>query len=183
MVRHAKPAISGVRPAEPIKVLHQVFLFSRLENHRVEKPRRVGLNVPPTLVIHVEIGSHPPLAVMTRDNLIHKAFKYRLVPANGPKGKRLDPPLASALRVFAAIKPDPERKPAAPEEMASGGGDQRHLCASQRGIEIDAADALQELLFDESFLHPYERIVIVTYRDHHRCLLNKQRPKLLRHSA
>jgi single-strand DNA-binding protein len=25
-----------------------VFLFSQLENHLVEKPRRVGLNVPPT---------------------------------------------------------------------------------------------------------------------------------------
>jgi hypothetical protein len=131
----------------PIKVLHQVFLFSRLENHRVEKPWRVGLNVPPTLVIHVEIGSHPPLAVMTRDDLIHKAFKDRLVPANGPKSKRLDPPLASALRVLTAIKPDPERKPAAPEEMASRGGDQRHLRASQRGIEIDATDALQERRF------------------------------------
>src|ERR1700687_2612437 len=173
MVRHAEPAIPSVRPAEPIKVLYEVFLFSGLENHRIEKPRSVGFDVPPTLVIDVEIGSHPPLAVMTRDNLINKSFKDRLVPANGPKGKRLDPPLASALRVFTAIKPDPERKPAAPEEMASRGGDQRHLRASQRGIEIDAADALQELLFEEPFLHPYERIVIVTYRDHHRGLLNK----------
>src|SRR5258708_24623041 len=127
MIRHAKPAIPGVRPAEPIKVLHQVFLFSRLENHRVEKPRRVGLNVPPSLVIHVEIGSHPPLAVMTRDNLIHKAFENRLVPANGPKGKRLDPPLASAFRVLTAIKPDPVPKPAAPEDMASRGGHHLHL--------------------------------------------------------
>jgi len=117
---------------------------------------------------------------MTRDNLIHKAFEDRLVPANGPKGKRLDPPLASAFRVFTAIKPDPERKPAAPEEMASRGGDQRHLRASQRGIEIDVADALQKPLFEEPFLHPYERIVIVTYRDHHRGLLNKPRPQLLR---
>src|SRR5258708_25222989 len=126
MIRHAKPAIPGVRPAEPFKVLHQVFLFARLENHRVEKPRRVGLNVPPTLVIHVEIGSHPPLAVMTGDNLIHKAFEDRLVPANGPKGKRLDPPLASAFPVLTAIKPDPERKPVAPEEMARRRGDKPH---------------------------------------------------------
>src|SRR5260370_38314731 len=98
MVRHAKPAISGVRPAEPIKVLHQVFLFSRLENHRVEKPRRVGLNVPPTLVIHVEIGSHPPLAVMTRDNLIHKTFQDRPAPPNVPKAKKRNPPRAPPFR-------------------------------------------------------------------------------------
>src|SRR5260370_36260947 len=111
-------------------------------------------------------------------------MKCMSVSANSDtKGKRLDPPLASAFRVLTAIKPDPERKPAAPEEMASWGGDQRHLRASQRRIEIDAADALQELLFEEPFLHPYELIVIVTYRDPHRGLLNKPRPNLLRHSA
>jgi hypothetical protein len=55
--------------------------------------------------------------------------------------------------------------------------------AGRVSVFAPAADALQELLFEEPFLYSYERIVIVTSRDHHRGLLNKPRPQLLRHSA
>jgi hypothetical protein len=111
MVRHPEPKVSRTRRPESLQVLHEVFLLARLQDHRIEQARRICLNIIPAFVIHVEVRSYPRFPVVTRDNFIHKALEHSLVPTDGSKRQRFKPPLASALRVFAAIKPDPERKP------------------------------------------------------------------------
>jgi hypothetical protein len=116
-------------------------------------------------------------------DLIHELLQKALISTDGPKGQRLNAPLAPAFCIVTAIEPNPEG-PASPQEPVSAWcRDKRQLRAAQCGIQIHAANGLQEFLFQKPFLHPHKGIVIIFDCDRHRRLRDKPPPELLRQST
>ena len=88
-----------------------------------------------------------------------------------------------AVRLLAAVEPDPDGTALAPEEVTAGSRHKRQIRAAQRSVKIEAADSHEKLLLEEPLLHPLKRCVVVLDSKHHGGLVFDTRPELLRQSA
>ena len=82
MVRNTQPRVSSLRLPEIPYVLNQMFPFSRLQDHRVQQPRRIPFNPIPTVVIREQkrLRAHAPH--MTCHDVVHETLQDAAAPAD-----------------------------------------------------------------------------------------------------
>lgn len=114
---------------------------------------------------------------MTPDNIFNKVLQSSSIPAECPKRQRFHSPASPFARVFCTREPHLKGPPVKPKPVLARRRNHRDPFVTQRRIQIQVTNALEELLLQKPFLHPGECGIIIFYCDHHGALAHKPEPK------
>src|SRR5207302_11191745 len=104
--------------------------------------RHIGFHVAPTIVIDIQVRPRGIVLAMTFDNLVHKLPKHTLIAADRAKRQQLPASGMHGVTLLVSVKVHAKRTSRTPEPVTPRRRDQGYVLTAQRGIDIQAANAL-----------------------------------------
>src|SRR5450432_705052 len=118
MVGNAQALVALFGLSELRYIQHQVFLFTWLQDHRVQQSWSIAFHIVPTVIVNVQIRLHTLSLDVATHHVVHESLQKRAFSSQCPEGERLDPSRGSLPYVLRAREPDLKRPSGIPEPMA-----------------------------------------------------------------